>query len=112
MTPAGNVRAPSRTEICNMVVKAWNDLPEELIAKSFLICGQCPKCTPDDVVCMKEGSSAHGALEEVKNFWSESADEIERSLTIVVEDEEEIDDEEDVTMIDEDSEDDEEESDG
>ena len=39
-TISENVRAPSKTEICDMVVQAWSTIPEEMIAKSFENCGQ------------------------------------------------------------------------
>ena len=77
VTPAGNVRAPSRTEICEMVAQAWSTIPEEMIANSFKNCGQTKNGTPEEVTCMKTGRTAEGALIEVKKFWNKSAEEFE-----------------------------------
>ena len=96
-TAAGNVRAPSRTDICNMVVAAWNGITEEMIAKSFLVCGQLKKGTPSDVTCMKEGRSAAQALEDVKAFWNYKAEDFEE-----INQEIEVDEDEDPMVIDSD----------
>ena len=74
-TASGNVRAPSRVDICNMVVKAWKDISEEMIAKSFLICGQVKNGKPEEITCMKENHPAHEALTQVKQFWDSTAQE-------------------------------------
>ena len=86
-----------------MVVKAWSDIPEEMIAKSFQICGQTRDAKPEDVTCMKEGHPASGALAEVKKFWDYTAEDFAAEDTVPIEMVEEIDEEEDLTAIEEDS---------
>ena len=39
LTAAGNPRPPSKLQMCEWVVKAWNSLRAELIKKSFKVCG-------------------------------------------------------------------------
>ena len=99
-TPAGNVRAPSKTEICEMVIKAWNDIPEEMIANSFKNCGQTKDTKIEEVTCMKPGRSAEGALNECTKFWDKTAEEFEEEEE---EDlvENEVDEDQDPFVIDE-----------
>ena len=85
VTASGNVRAPSRIDICDMVSKAWNSIPEEMIAKSFVACGQAKNGVPEDVTCMKEGKVAAPALAEVKEFWNLKADQFDQNVTQILE---------------------------
>lgn len=102
-TAAGNVRAPSRTDICDMVSQAWNDLSEEMIAKSFANCGQTKDGIPEDVTCMKEGRVAAPALEKVKQFWNFNADQFVEDVNQNLE----ADENEDFVVVDENDEDEE-----
>ena len=54
-TAAGNVRAVSKTVLCDMVVKAWRSLSADLIIKSFVCCGQVPGVSVNDISCFKDG---------------------------------------------------------
>ena len=100
-TKAGNVRAPSRTEICEMVIQAWGSIPEEMIAKSFSSCGQLKDGNPENITCMKEGHPAAKALEEVQKFWNFTPDEFRaRKEMNDLPSIEEADEEEDPTIID------------
>ena len=38
-TDAGNPRSPSKLEICQWIVKAWNSVCEDVIKRSFETCG-------------------------------------------------------------------------
>jgi len=38
-TPAGNMKRPSIALVCGWVVSAWNDIPSDMVAKSFRKCG-------------------------------------------------------------------------
>jgi small-conductance mechanosensitive channel len=38
-TPAGNLKAASRQEVINWVSYAWNKVSEEVVKKSFQLCG-------------------------------------------------------------------------
>ena len=78
-----------------MVLKAWDELPEELIKKSLLNCGQLKDGSPDEITCMKDDRVAHPALEEVKKFWNKSAKEFEENA---IQASEEIDEDEDIDV--------------
>ena len=86
-----------------MVVKAWDELTEDMIAKSFVVCGQTKHAKPEDVSCMKEGRVAAQALEKVKEFWNYRADQFESHNVISID----IDESEDMDTVDVDSSDDE-----
>lgn len=103
VTPAGNVRAPSRTEICDMVSKAWNSIPETMIAKSFQDCGQTIDAKPEEITCVKSGKCGEAALPELLKFWNNSAEEF---VDKAVQDLEDPDCEQDIFVIDSDDEDD------
>lgn len=105
VTTSGNVRAPSRTDICDMVVEAWNDIPEEMIAKSFADCGQAVDCRPEQISCMKEGKVGSPALEKVKEFWDFLPDQFQG---IDLNQIQEVDESEEMDVIDVESSDDEE----
>ena len=85
-----------------MVAKAWGSLPEEMIRKSFLQCGQLKDGSPEEITCMKEGRSAHPALEEVKKFWNHPPEKFGDDPYEAIE---EIDEEEDPLLIDDDDDD-------
>ena len=38
-TEAGNARPPSKSLLCQWVIKAWNTIGKDLILKSFLVSG-------------------------------------------------------------------------
>ena len=99
VTSAGNVRAPSRVDICDMVSRAWDGISEEMIAKSFICCGQAKNGIPDDVTCLKDGNVAASAMEEVKKFWNFEADQFEEEDSTQVLEE---DSDGDVFVVDED----------
>ena len=98
-TEHGNPRAPSKTDLCDMVVAAWNDISNELIRKSFLVCGQAIESMPDDISCLKTGRTASAALSTVKEIWqnplstgisdvfddNEDEDELHRNEIVVFE---------------------------
>ena len=69
-TVKGNPRAPSKSDLADMVVSAWNSLSSEMIAKSFTNCGQSKSALPEDVSCMKPGKRLENALQSVKDVWS------------------------------------------
>ena len=75
-TAFGNVRAPSKIELCDMIVKAWDSISVETIKKSFVICGQVKHATPEDVTCLKDDHSASLAFPLVKELWNKPAHEL------------------------------------
>ena len=62
-TKFGNLKAPSKTDMCNFVVKAWKEgVSQEVIVKSFVVCGIAKNTSPDQISCLKEDRPAHEAL--------------------------------------------------
>ena len=49
---------------------------EALIKKSFLCCGQSISSTPENVTCLREGQYAHAILEQVKQIWNQSEEQV------------------------------------
>ena len=49
-TRGGNMRAASMTQICNMVVRAWEDITPDIIIRSFKVCGQSPDTEVGDIL--------------------------------------------------------------
>ena len=88
-TKSGNPRAPSKSDLCDMVVSAWNSLSQDLIIKSFIVCGQTKESSPEDISCMKPGKTAHEALSKVKEIWENplKTDSISNSNDLEDEDE-------------------------
>lgn len=67
-TKSGRVRSPSKTELVNMILKSWNQITEEQIKYSFLVCGQGENLVPDNIHCMKEGNDCHAGLSKLKEL--------------------------------------------
>ena len=74
--------------MCDLVVDAWNKLSNEMIKKSFLVCGQAKNSKPEDITCLKEGHLVHEALEAVKALWNEPLEELVSSPTPIESDDE------------------------
>ena len=62
-TKAGNMRAPSKMELCDFIVDAWNSIPKELIEKSFHATGQSINGKVEDIHALKPGNKAEANLE-------------------------------------------------
>ena len=73
-TPKGNIRAPTRMQMCDMIVSAWASISEDLIVKSFLITGQLKESKPEDISCMKDGRVLSDALTDTKKIWGKPYD--------------------------------------
>ena len=57
-TKAVNMRAPSKLDIVNGVIEAWNTLPKDLVIKSFKFCGLTVNTDGsewNEVACIKYG---------------------------------------------------------
>ena len=63
------MRAVSKNDLCDIVVKAWNSISTEIIKKSFDCCGQSKESVPEQVTCIKKGKLAEEAFEKVKDFF-------------------------------------------
>ena len=77
-TKYGNLRAPSKMELCDMVVEAWETITKDTIVKSFKCCGQSKDARPEDITCLKEGRKVENALSEVTELW----DKDPKSITV------------------------------
>ena len=74
-TKFGNLKAPSKTDMCNFVVKAWKEgVSQEVIVKSFVVCGIAKNTSPDQISCLKEDKPAHEALPVVLEGWTITQD--------------------------------------
>ena len=79
-----------------MVVEAWESIPEDMIAKSFVNCGQTQTSRPEEITCMKAGRTAEAAMDELKKFWDLSHEEFEENLVQEIA----VDEEEDIFILD------------
>ena len=71
-TKFNNIRAPSKTDLADMVVKSWASLSEHLIEDSFLACGQAKTCNPALISCLKEGRQAADLLPQIQQLWNQN----------------------------------------
>ena len=65
-TAAGNLRAVSKTTLCDMVVKAWESISSTLIVKSFQCCGLLPNPSIGDITCFKDGRPAAAGRDQLR----------------------------------------------
>ena len=56
----------SFTKLMKMIIKSWNQITEEQIKYSFLVCGQGENLVPDNIHYMKEGNDCHAGLSKLK----------------------------------------------
>ena len=77
-TKQGNLRAMSKDDLCKMVAKAWANVSEEVIKKSFLVTGQSKDSSPSDISCLKEGRECHSALKRVEEMWDKPLEKLEK----------------------------------
>ena len=66
----------SKDDLCKMVAKAWDNVSEEVIKKSFLVTGQSKNSRPSDISCLKEGRECHDALKRVEEMWDKPLKEL------------------------------------
>ena len=79
-TKGGNMRAPSKIQICDMVVKAWNDIPEAIITNSFKVCSQAPNAEVSDILAFRDGMTCSQGREMLENLWSQDINDIDLQL--------------------------------
>jgi hypothetical protein len=75
-TAAGNMRAVSKTKLCDMVVKAWRSLSVDLIANSFECCGQIPNVTVDKISPFKDGRPAAEGRARLQELFMQPPSEL------------------------------------
>ena len=54
-TKQGNLKAPSKTQMCEFLVAAWGKVTKEMVQKSFKCCGLSVDSNPEDITCLKQG---------------------------------------------------------
>ena len=69
-TAACNVRATTKSKLCDIIVKSWRSLSPHLIKNSFTCCGQVAGATVDQVSCFKEGCPAADGRKRLKELFS------------------------------------------
>ena len=70
LTPAGNMRAPSKKLMVQRVVSAWEAVTTETIVRSFEACGTITS-NPDIIHCTKVGGLAREASHELYSISEE-----------------------------------------
>ena len=76
-TKHGNIRAPSKVTICDMVLEAWESISQELIEKSFRVCGQTKNAKPEDIDCLKKDRSCENAFDSVSGLWDKVSENVD-----------------------------------
>ena len=79
-TKGGNIRAPTKTQICNMVVSAWNSIPEEMVLKSFKVCGQAPDIEVSDILAFRDKKTCADGRPKLESLWDINLDRIDFEL--------------------------------
>ena len=65
-TPAGKKKAPSRNQVLRWIKQSWNEIPEEMVSRSFKICGisNALDGIEDDAIYEEEMPEIDGEEEE------------------------------------------------
>ena len=84
-TRGGNMKAASMTQICNMVVRAWEDITPDIIIKSFKVCGQSPDTEVGDILAFRDGMTCTQGRQNLEYLWSVPIDFIDLNLLFVKE---------------------------
>jgi len=69
-TAAGNLKAPPRRTILKWILDSWNELPVEIIQKSFPSCAlnlPADGAKDDTIHCLKEGQPCHAGQAMLKS---------------------------------------------
>ena len=67
-TRGGKIRAPTKTHLCNMMVRSWDKIPEENIVKSFRVCGQVEDLDIDEIVAFQDGRVAADGKKQLEEL--------------------------------------------
>jgi len=101
--PAGNRKGPPRRTVVEWIIKAWEDVPEELVKKSFIACGLTTTDEQfDQIACFKDKRPCSGGAEKLRQAIAEEEKELREFYEIsdepipilISDDETNIDDEE------------------
>ena len=73
-----NVRAPSKTQLVDMILESWKNITEETICKSFFCTGQAQESRPEDITCLRSGAPCAEAFDKVSEIWDKIPEKIEQ----------------------------------
>ena len=84
-TRGGNIRSASNTQLCDMIVSAWNDIEPEIIQNSFKVCGQVPGIEVKDILSFKDGKtcSSGSGRAKLESLWHLDCDRIDMNLLCI-----------------------------
>ena len=79
-TKGGNLRAPSKTQLCDMIVKAWETISPDMVVKSFKVCGQAPNILVSNILTLKDGKACEEGRQKLENLWKFNVNSINLML--------------------------------
>ena len=85
-TAKGNMRAPSKTQLCDMALRALSKITPEVVMKSFLVCGQSPHSRVEDIQCFKDGKECAEGREKLQKLMNADINKVDINLIDIVED--------------------------
>ena len=75
----GNIRATSKTVLCDWAVKEWKSLSSDLIIKSFRVCGRVSDVNIDVIQCLQEGKSLSEGKQVLRDLLALAPNEIDNA---------------------------------
>ena len=63
------MRSASKTQLCDMVVKAWGEITPVMILNSFKVCGQMPGCNVSDILSFRDGKACAEGRSKLESLW-------------------------------------------
>ena len=79
-TKEGNLCAPSKTQLCDMIVKAWETIFPDMVVKSFKVCGQAPNILVSEILTFKDGKACEEGRQKLENLWEINVNNIDLML--------------------------------
>ena len=79
-TRGGNMRSASNTQLCDMIVSAWNDIEPGTILNSFKVCGQLPGVEVADILSFRDGKTCASGRAQLESLWHLDGDSIDMNL--------------------------------
>ena len=68
-TKGGNMRSASKTQLCDMVVKAWGEITPVMVMNIFKVCGQMPGCNILDILPFSDGKACAEGRSKLECLW-------------------------------------------
>ena len=64
-----NMRSASKTQLCDMVMKAWGEITPVMVMNSFKVCGQMPGCNVPDILPFRDGKACAEGRSKLESLW-------------------------------------------